>query len=111
MAGEPPFLTKPGVFDILAKSEQKLVNTSEETTEADVGPSTFATATFVDGGGLADGVSLDDPDFWLKLMPEAAAAEEERKAEAEKLKAKAEFGMQTGEAGQKTSVERSCFCF
>ena len=34
-----------------------------------------------------------------------------RKAEAEKLKAKAEFGMQTGEAGQKTSVERSCFCF
>ena len=32
-----------------------------------------------------DGVSLDDPDFWLKLMPEAAAAEEERKAEAEKL--------------------------
>ena len=28
-----------------------------------------------------------------------------------RLKAKAEFGMQTGEAGQKTSVERSCFCF
>ncbi len=77
--------SEESITDILAKSEQKLVNTSEETSEADVGPSTFATATFVDGGGSADGVSLDDPDFWLKLMPEAAAAEEERKAEAEKL--------------------------
>lgn len=74
------------IVDILARSEQKLIKGAEETNE--VGPSTFATATFVDSGMRADGVSLDDPNFWQKLMPEAAAAEEERKAEAEELLAK-----------------------
>jgi len=42
---------------------------------ADEKKSMFATATFggTEGDG-ADGIALDDPDFWLKLMPEAAAA-------------------------------------
>lgn len=73
------------ITDILARSEQKLIQSAEEDTED--GPSTFATATFVDSSSNADGVSLDDPDFWQKLMPEVAAAEEERKAEAEQLMA------------------------
>lgn len=34
-----------------------------------------------------------------------------RKREAEKLKATAEFGMQTGEGGDRVKAERLCFCF
>jgi chromodomain-helicase-DNA-binding protein 6 len=46
---------------------------------ADKTKSMFATATFggTEGDG-ADGIALDDPDFWLKLMPEAAAAAEKQ---------------------------------
>jgi len=76
------------IVDILAKSERKLISGSENENASPDRPSTFATATFVEGDGATDGVSLDDPDFWQKLMPEAAAAEEERKAEAEQLMAK-----------------------
>ena len=86
------------IVDILAKSEKKLIKSSEENTD-DAGPSTFATATFIDGGGSADGVSLDDPNFWQKLMPEAAAAEEERKAEAEEL-------MKKLQAAEKLAMEK-----
>ena len=73
------------IVDILARSEQKLIQSADE--ETDDGPSTFATATFVDSSSNSVGVSLDDPEFWQKLMPEIAAAEEERKAEAEQLMA------------------------
>jgi len=77
------------ITDILARSEQKLIESAEKSPEgASVGPSTFATATFVEEGGSADGVALDDPDFWQKLMPEIAAAEEERRVEVEELMAK-----------------------
>lgn len=77
------------ITDILARSEQKLIESAERNSEsAASGPSTFATATFVEEGGSADGVALDDPEFWQKLMPEVAAAEEERRVEAVELMAK-----------------------
>ena len=77
------------ITDILARSEQKLIESAEKNSDgAASGPSTFATATFVEEGGSADGVALDDPDFWQKLMPEVAAAEEERRVEAVELMAK-----------------------
>lgn len=70
-----------GIDDILARSERRVVEASEVSSTQSEGyaqqKSMFATATFTgtDDGG-ADGIALDDPDFWQKLMPEAAAAEE-----------------------------------
>ena len=51
----------------------------------------FATATFTGGGGGSDEIALDDPDFWQKLMPEAAEATKLRETqeaaeEAERLR-------------------------
>ena len=83
-----------GIDDILARSERRVVEASDDDTSksSDAQKSMFATATFTgEGGDGSDEIALDDPDFWQKLMPEAAEAErlrEEKEAaeEAERLR-------------------------
>jgi len=72
-----------GIDDILARSERRVVEASEVSANADADKSLFATATF---GGDGDEIELDDPDFWTKLMPEAAA-KAERDAALEAIRA------------------------
>ena len=78
-----------GIDDILARSERRVVEASDDDTSksSDAQKSMFATATFTgEGGDGSDEIALDDPDFWQKLMPEAAEAERlrEEKEAAEK---------------------------
>ena len=66
-------------------SERRVVEASDNTdseTDPNANKSMFATATFAgtESGG-ADEIALDDPEFWEKLMPEAAAAEKLREEE------------------------------
>ena len=87
-----------GIDDILARCERRVVEASDNSADAEgdacANKSMFATATFAGAGdaGGEDEIALDDPDFWEKLMPEAAAAEKvraelEAKEEAERLAA------------------------
>ena len=74
-----------GIDAILSRSERRVVEASDTTdseTDPNANKSLFATATFAgtEGGG-ADEIALDDPEFWEKLMPEAAAAEKLREEE------------------------------
>ena len=74
-----------GIDGILSRSERRVVEASDNTdaeTDPNAYKSMFATATFsgTEGGG-ADEIALDDPEFWEKLMPEAAAAEKLREEE------------------------------
>lgn len=74
-----------GIDDILARSDRRVVEASENADVEDdpnANKSLFATATFAGAGGEgSDEIALDDPNFWEKLMPEAAAAEREREEE------------------------------
>ena len=74
-----------GIDDILARSERRVVEASDNTdaeTDPNANKSAFATATFAGArGGETDEIALDDPEFWEKLMPEAAAAERLREQE------------------------------
>ena len=74
-----------GIDDILLRSERRVVEASDNTdseTDPNANKSMFATATFAgtESGG-ADEIALDDPEFWEKPEPEAAAAEKLREEE------------------------------
>ena len=83
-----------GIDDILARSERRVVEASDDEAKRskEAKKSMFATATFTGGGGGgSDEIALDDPDFWQKLMPEAAEATKLRETqeaaeEAERLR-------------------------
>ena len=54
-----------GIDDILARSERRVVEASDDDTSksSDAQKSMFATATFTGGGDGSDEIALDDPDF------------------------------------------------